>query len=63
MNASKEKRGSTTWLATSLARELFIPFTIGSLTNSFNEINALVNACASTVKEYLKSHNIPLRLE
>ncbi|GIT09552.1 MAG: hypothetical protein CM1200mP30_31820 [Pseudomonadota bacterium] len=36
-------------LATSLARELFIPFTIGGGINSLNDIHALVNAGADKV--------------
>ena len=49
ITASKEKRGTTIGLATSLARELFIPFTIGGGINSLNEIHALVNAGADKV--------------
>ena len=49
ITASKEKRGTTIELATSLARELFIPFTIGGGIKSLNEIHALVNAGADKV--------------
>ncbi|GIT70757.1 MAG: hypothetical protein Ct9H300mP28_05710 [Pseudomonadota bacterium] len=49
ITASKEKRGTTIELATRLARELFIPFTIGGGINSLNEIHALVNAGADKV--------------
>lgn len=49
ITASKEKRGTTIEMATRLARELFIPFTIGGGVNSINEIHALVNAGADKV--------------
>ena len=49
ITASKEKRGTTIGLATSLARELFIPFTIGGGINSLNEIHSHVNAGADKV--------------
>ena len=49
ITASKEKRRTTIDLATRLARELFIPFTIGGGVNSLKEIHALVNAGADKV--------------
>ena len=49
ITASNENRGTTIELATRLARELFIPFTIGGGINSLNEIHALVNAGADKV--------------
>ena len=49
ITASKEKRVTTIELATRLARELFIPFTIGGGINSLNEIHSLVNAGADKV--------------
>ena len=49
ITASKEKRSTTIDLATRLARELFIPFTIGGGVNSLKEIHALVNAGADKV--------------
>jgi cyclase len=49
ITASKEKRGTTIGLATRLARELFIPFTIGGGISTLEEIHALVNAGADKV--------------
>ena len=47
--ASSENRGTTIELATSLARELFIPFTIGGGISTLDEIHALVTAGADKV--------------
>jgi len=41
INASKENRGTTIELATRLARELFIPFTIGGGISSLEDIHSL----------------------
>ena len=49
ITASKEKRATTIEMATRLARELFIPFTIGGGVNSLDDIHALVNAGADKV--------------
>lgn len=47
--ASQENRGTTIELATRLARELFIPFTIGGGISNVEEIRALVTAGADKV--------------
>ncbi|MBC8258707.1 MAG: imidazole glycerol phosphate synthase subunit HisF [SAR324 cluster bacterium] len=47
--ASAENRGTTIELATRLARELFIPFTIGGGISSLDNIHALVTAGADKV--------------
>ena len=49
ITASQEKRATTIEMATRLARELFIPFTIGGGVNSLDDIHALVNAGADKV--------------
>ena len=49
ITASKEKRATTIDMATRLARELFIPFTIGGGVNSLDDIHSLVNAGADKV--------------
>lgn len=49
INASKENRGTTIALATSLARELFIPFTIGGGIKTLEDIHSLVSAGADKV--------------
>ena len=49
INATKENRGTTISLATRLARELFIPFTIGGGISSIEDIHALVTAGADKV--------------
>ncbi len=49
INATKENRGTTISLATRLARELFIPFTIGGGISSIEDIQALVTAGADKV--------------
>ena len=47
--ASNENRGTTIELATRLARELFIPFTIGGGISTLDDIHALVTAGADKV--------------
>ena len=47
--ASSEDRGTTIGLATRLARELFIPFTIGGGISTLDDIHALVSAGADKV--------------
>jgi len=47
--ASKENRGTTIELATRLAKELFIPFTIGGGISTLEGIHALVTAGADKV--------------
>jgi cyclase len=47
--ASTENRGTTIELATRLARELFIPFTIGGGISTLDDIHALVTAGADKV--------------
>lgn len=47
--ASRENRGTTIELATQLARELFIPFTIGGGISKVEDIHALVTAGADKV--------------
>jgi cyclase len=47
--ASSENRGTTIELATRLARELFIPFTIGGGISTLDDIQALVTAGADKV--------------
>lgn len=47
--ASQENRGTTLSLATRLAKELFIPFTIGGGISSLEEIHALLNVGADKV--------------
>ena len=49
ITASKEKRGTTIGLATSLARELFIPFTIGGGIKTLEDIYSLVSAGADKI--------------
>jgi cyclase len=49
ITASKENRGTTIELATRLARELFIPFTIGGGISSLENIHSLVTAGADKV--------------
>lgn len=49
ITASKENRGTTLELATRLARELFIPFTIGGGIASPEDIHALVSAGADKI--------------
>ena len=49
INASKENRGTTIALATRLARELFIPFTIGGGIKTLEDIHSLVSAGADKV--------------
>ena len=49
INASKENRGTTIELATRLARELFIPFTIGGGISSLEDMHSLVTAGAYKV--------------
>ena len=49
ISASSENRGTTIELATSLARELFIPFTIGGGISTLNEMYSLVKAGADKV--------------
>ena len=49
INASKENRGTTIELATRLARELFIPFTIGGGISSLEDMHSLVTAGADKV--------------
>ncbi|MED5435423.1 MAG: imidazole glycerol phosphate synthase subunit HisF [SAR324 cluster bacterium] len=49
INASNENRGTTIELATRLARELFIPFTIGGGISTLDDIHALVTAGADKV--------------
>ena len=49
INATNENRGTTISLATRLARELFIPFTIGGGISSIKDIHALVTAGADKV--------------
>jgi cyclase len=49
INASKENRGTTIELATRLARELFIPFTIGGGIFSLEDMHSLVTAGADKV--------------
>ena len=49
ITASNENRGTTIELATRLARELFIPFTIGGGISTLDEIHALVTAGADKV--------------
>ena len=44
ITASKENRGTTIDLASRLARELFIPFTIGGGISSLDDIQSLVTA-------------------
>ena len=46
ITASKENRGTTIDLASRLARELFIPFTIGGVISSLYDIPSLVTAGA-----------------
>ena len=45
ITASKENRGTTIDLASRLARELYIPFTIGGGISSLDDIQSLVTAC------------------
>ena len=47
--ASSENRGTTIELATRLARELFIPFTIGGGISTLDDMHALVTAGADKV--------------
>ena len=49
ITASSENRGTTIELATRLARELFIPFTIGGGISTLDDIHALVTAGADKV--------------
>ena len=49
ITASKENRGTTIELATRLARELFIPFTIGGGISSLENMHSLVTAGADKV--------------
>ena len=49
INATKENRRTTISLATKLARELFIPFTIGGGISSIEDIHTLVTAGADKV--------------
>ncbi len=49
ITASNENRGTTIELATRLARELFIPFTIGGGISTLDNIHALVTAGADKV--------------
>ena len=49
ITASKENRGTTIELATRLARELFIPFTIGGGISSLEDMHSLVTAGADKV--------------
>ena len=49
ITASKENRGTTIDLASRLARELFIPFTIGGGISSLDDIQSLVNAGADKI--------------
>ncbi len=49
ITASKENRGTTIELATRLARELFIPFTIGGGISSLEHMHSLVTAGADKV--------------
>ncbi len=49
ITASKENRGTTIQLATRLARELFIPFTIGGGISSLEDMHSLVTAGADKV--------------
>ena len=49
ITASKENRGTTIKLATRLARELFIPFTIGGGISSLEDMHSLVTAGADKV--------------
>ncbi|MEC8939775.1 MAG: imidazole glycerol phosphate synthase subunit HisF [SAR324 cluster bacterium] len=49
ITASYENRGTTIELATRLARELFIPFTIGGGISTLDDIHALVTAGADKV--------------
>jgi cyclase len=47
--ASSENRGTTIELAARLARELFIPFTIGGGISTLDDIHALITAGADKV--------------
>lgn len=49
ITASNENRGTTIELATRLARELFIPFTIGGGISTLDNIHALITAGADKV--------------
>ena len=49
ITASKENRGTTIELATRLARELFIPFTIGGGISSLEDMHSLVTAGADKI--------------
>jgi len=49
INASKENRGTTIALAARLARELFIPFTIGGGIKTLEDIHSVVSAGADKV--------------
>ena len=49
ITASNENRGTTIELATGLARELFIPFTIGGGISTLEDMHALVTAGADKV--------------
>ena len=49
ITASKENRGTTIDLASRLARELFIPFTIGGGISSLDDIQSLVTAGADKI--------------
>ena len=49
ITASSENRGTTIELATRLARELFIPFTIGGGISTLEDMHALVTAGADKV--------------
>ena len=49
ITASNENRGTTIELATRLARELFIPFTIGGGISTLEDMHALVTAGADKV--------------
>ena len=49
ISASKENRGTTIDLASRLARELFIPFTIGGGISSLDDIQSLVTAGADKI--------------
>ena len=49
ITASKENRGTTIELATRLARELFIPFTIGGGISSLEDMHSVVTAGADKV--------------
>ena len=49
ITASNENRGTTIELVTRLARELFIPFTIGGGISTLDDIHALVTAGADKV--------------